>query len=143
MAPQRAFAVCAARANIPHPAVGVPGIPKGSPLELFSWQIASIQLSQNNDVQELQCSVDSNNNLVIPDPGDQALLGGLISRLGVSGARTACSCLASTQFRNGLGVLIGGPDVRLRAALCSAGGSPSPLFTLFRFRALRSWQFRF
>ena len=103
-----------------HTAVGVPGIPKGSPLELFSWQIASVQLSQNNDVQELQCSVDGNGNLIIPDPGDAALLGGLISRLGVSGARTACTCLANTQFRNGLGFLVGGPDVRLRLAEASS-----------------------
>ena len=46
-------------------AVGIPGIPPGSPLELFSWQIASVQLSQNNDVQELQCSIDGSNNLIV------------------------------------------------------------------------------
>lgn len=92
-------------------AVGVPGIPNGSPLELFSWQVASVQLSQDNAVQELQCSVDSNGNLNIPDPGDRALLGGIVQRLGVSGARTACNCLANTAYRNGLGFTIGGPDI--------------------------------
>ena len=115
----------------------MPGIPKGSPLELFSWQIASVQLSQNNDVQELQCSIDSNNNLVIPDPGDQALLGGLISRLGVSGARSTCACLANTQFRNGLGFLVGGPDVRLRVRSASVHVRCSPTHPVARFRALR------
>ena len=119
----------------------MPGIPAGSPLELFSWQIASVQLSQNNDVQELQCSVDSNGNLVIPDPGDQALLGGLVSRLGVSGARTSCNCLANTAFRNGLGFTIGGPDIPgfallsipvLNGLLISTGVSPFLVFVKMR-----------
>ena len=55
---------------------GIPGLKKPSPLELFSWNIASVGVVFLNTVQELSCSVDSGGRCV----------------------RCACACNAAADF---------------------------------------------
>jgi len=83
-------------------AIGIPGITSSSPLSLFSWQIGSVGLSLVNEIQELQCTVDSDGTFT-SSRGDAALLGGMVSRFGTSAARSNCQCLRNTGQRSGIG----------------------------------------
>jgi hypothetical protein len=98
-------------------AVGIPGIPKGSPLELVSWQIASVGISQINEGQELMCQSDGGNGLSYGAGDEQLLAGngvanaGMLSAFSLADSLNNCQCLRNTQFRNGIGFDIGGPDI--------------------------------
>jgi hypothetical protein len=126
-------------------AVGIPGISPMSPLSLFSWQIASITLSLVNEIQELQCTVDSSGNLQ-HDSSDAAMLGGMVQRFGTSAARSNCDCLRNTGQRSGVGFAIGGPDIPgfallLLPFLGQIIAPLSPFLAFVKMRPTASWTF--
>jgi hypothetical protein len=126
-------------------AVGIPGISPASPLSLFSWQIASITVSIVNEIQELQCSVDSAGSISY-DSSDAALLGGMLQRFGTSAARNNCDCLRNTGQRSGLGFAIGGPDIPgfsllLLPFLGQVIAPLTPFLAFVKMRPTASWTF--
>jgi hypothetical protein len=126
-------------------AVGIPGISATSPLSLFSWQIASITLSLVNEIQELQCTVDSSGNLQ-HDSSDAAMLGGMVQRFGTSAARSNCDCLRNTGQRSGIGFAIGGPDIPgfsllLLPFLGQVIAPLTPFLAFVKMRPTASWTF--
>ncbi len=126
-------------------AVGIPGIADNSPLSLFSWQIASITVSLVNEIQELQCTVDSAGALSY-DASDAAMLGGMVQRFGTSAARSNCDCLRNTGQRSGLGFAIGGPDIPGFALLAlpflgQVIAPVAPFLAFVKLRPTASWTY--
>ncbi len=126
-------------------AVGIPGMSKPSPLEVFTWQVAAVTLSVVNEVQELQCTVDGGGNLLY-DPGDAAMLRGMVSRFGVTTARANCDCLRATGQRTGIGISVGGPDipgfVLMTIPVVNGVIAPvSPFLAFVKMRPTVSWTY--